>query len=159
MNKNLNELSDSSRRDFLKKFGSAVAGLTIIGSITTIIEGCSSTNPIDIGPGADAGKTLVVDASSLTNDNMALHATAPVSSRGLLVVRRNSTTYEAILLVCPHEGCSYPNVDLTGSVIVCTCHDSRFDLNGVVTSGPSNSNLTRFTSTFDSATKKVTVTF
>ncbi len=158
MNKNLNDTNDSSRRDFLKKFGSAVAGLTLIGSFSSVIQSCSS-NSIDVGPGADAGKTLIVDASSLTSDNMAIHATAPVSSRGLLVVRRNSTTYETILLVCPHQGCSYPNVDLSGSVIVCTCHDSRFDLNGTVTSGPSNSNLTRFTSTFDATTKKVTVTF
>ncbi len=156
-----NELSNNeqNRRDFLKKFGSAVAGITIIGSFGSILQSCSSTTATDLGAGADAGKTLVVDVSSLTTDNTAVHATAPASSRGLLVVRKSSTSYETILLVCPHENCSYPNVDLSGSTIICNCHNSLFDLNGTVTSGPSQSNLTRFTTTYDATTKKATVTF
>ncbi len=150
--------NEIDRRAFLKRFGATLAGITIIGSLPAILESCSN-NAVDVGAGADAGHTMTVDVSALTANNTAIHTTAPASGRPLLIVRRSATAYETLLLVCPHQGCSYPNVDLQGSSITCSCHNSVFDLNGGRVSGPTPSGLTSFITTYDASTKKVTVTF
>ncbi len=159
MNREQGNLKSTSRREFLSTVTNALVGITIVGFVAPVIESCSNANPVDITAGADAGKTITVDVSSLTSDNMALHTTAPTSGRELLVIRRSSTSYETLLLVCPHAGCSYPSVDIGGSRIFCNCHNSSFDLNGNVTGGPAPQGLTKFATTYDSTTKRVTITF
>jgi len=147
------------RRAFLKKFGAALAGVTIIGSLPSILESCSSTTGVDTGAGSDAGKSMTVDVSSLTADNTAIHTKAPVSGREILVVRRSSTTYETLLLVCTHDGCTYPDIDLAGTQIRCSCHNSVFDITGARLSGPAPTALTSFGTIFDATAKKVKITF
>ncbi|HET9136032.1 MAG TPA: Rieske 2Fe-2S domain-containing protein [Candidatus Kapabacteria bacterium] len=147
-----------SRRAFLKKFGAAVAGITIVGSLPAILESCSSTS-VDVGAGSDGGQKLTVDVASLTADNTAIHTKAPVSGREILVVRRSSTTYETLLLVCTHDGCTYPDIDLSGTQIICKCHNSVFDISGGRLSGPAPTALTAFATTFDATAKRVTITF
>ncbi|MFI5265103.1 MAG: Rieske 2Fe-2S domain-containing protein [Candidatus Kapaibacterium sp.] len=39
----------------------------------------------------------------------------------------------------------------------CTCHGSTFNLSGQVTQGPSQTNLTTYSTVYDAASKKVTV--
>ncbi|HYM20401.1 MAG TPA: Rieske 2Fe-2S domain-containing protein [Candidatus Kapabacteria bacterium] len=148
-----------SRRGFLVIAAQSLVGITIVGSVASIIESCGNSNPVDTGAGSDAGKTLTVDVSSLTSDNMAIHTTAPSSGRELLVVRRSSTVYETLLLVCTHSGCGYPSIDINGQQISCSCHGSRFDLTGKVTNGPAQTPLTSFATTYDPTNKKATVTF
>jgi Rieske Fe-S protein len=155
-------IPNSSRRNFFGQLGSALAGVVIVGSVAPILDGCSSpTGPSgnDLSPGADAGKSLTVNVAALTSDNTAVHAKAPATSRDLLVVRRTSTTYETILLTCTHTGCTYPDIDIAGSQIVCGCHNSKFDLDGKVTQPPATVNLTTFATTYDSGAKTVTVKF
>jgi cytochrome b6-f complex iron-sulfur subunit len=147
-----------SRRAFLKKFGAAIAAITIVGSLPAILESCSSMS-LDVGAGSDAGQKLTVDVASLTADNTAIHTTAPVSGREILIVRRSSSTYETLLLVCTHDGCTYPDIDLSGTQIKCFCHNSVFDISGARLSGPAPTALTSFATTLDATAKKVTITF
>src|SRR5579883_546437 len=154
---NMNDLNvvQPSRREFLSSAVKTLASLTIVGFVApTLIESCGSSNPVGTGSGADAGKTISVSVASLTTVNSALHTTAPVSGRELLVVRTGSTTYETLLLVCPHAGCSYPSVDQSGSGIICTCHGSTFDINGNRLSGPAQTGLTTFTTAFNASTNQ-----
>ncbi len=138
--------------------GGGVLGITLLGSVSSVLESCSNpVDSVDLGAGSDAGKSITVDVSALTTDNTAVHTTSP-TGRPLLIIRRNGT-YECILLICTHQGCQYPDIDLRSNAITCACHGSTYDLDGHVTGGPSTTNLTTFATTFDAATKKVTVKF
>lgn len=159
MNRIESNLKSNSRRKFLSTVTTAVVGITVVGFVAPVLESCSNTMSADLTAGSDAGKTISVDVSSLTADGMAVHSVAPTSGRELLILRRSAAVYETLLLVCSHAGCGYPSVDLSGSRIVCTCHNSTFDLNGNVTGGPAPQGLTKFATVFDAATKKVSITF
>lgn len=146
----------NDRRDFLKKFGSGLAGITIVGSLAPFLEACSnatSTTPVDT-----SGSTKVVDVSSLTADNMGIAATSPAGNP-LLIIRLSATNYETLVMVCKHEGCTPPNMALDSGKIKCSCHGSQYDITGKVTLGPARQNLDSHPTTFDAATNKVTITF
>ena len=148
------ENQTQSRRDFLKMCGQGLAGITVIGFIAPIINSCSSS-PTDPGSSV-AAFNITVDVSSLASDNTAVRTATP-DGHSLLVVRQNATTYITILLVCTHEGCGGNDMKLSGSTIVCSCHDSHFDMKGNVTKGPATTSLKTYSTTYDAATKKVTI--
>jgi Rieske Fe-S protein len=149
---------DPNRRKFFVQIGGALGGLSLVGAVSSVLESCSSpVDALDTGAGSDAGKNITVDVSALTADDMAVHATAP-SGRPLLVIRR-SGSYECLLLVCTHQGCTFPDLDKRNAALTCVCHGSSFDLDGHVTGGPAGSNLTSFTTTSDTVAKTVTVKF
>jgi Rieske Fe-S protein len=58
----------------------------------------------------------------------------------IAVVRSNSELY-ALGLVCTHLGCT---VSVTADELVCPCHGSRFDRNGMVLKGPADRPLPRY---------------
>jgi Rieske Fe-S protein len=147
-----------SRRNFLKLAGVGLAGITVMGFVAPILEGCGSSSSFDVTDTADAGKTITVDVSSLTADNTALHSVTP-SGKEILVVRRATGDFVSVLLICTHSGCAYPSIDLSGQSIQCSCHGSAFDLFGHVTHGPASTNLETFTTTFDKTANRVTVKF
>ncbi|MFI5263031.1 MAG: ubiquinol-cytochrome c reductase iron-sulfur subunit [Candidatus Kapaibacterium sp.] len=148
----------ASRRDFLKLFGTGIAGITILGFVAPVLDGCSSPTSVDTDDKEDAGKTITVDVSSLTSDNTAVHSVAP-SGKEILVVRKSAGVFVTVLLICKHMGCRYPSIDISGQKIACSCHGSQYDLFGNVTHGPSTSNLDTFTTTFDATSKNVTIKF
>jgi len=149
----------TSRRDFLKLIGTGLAGITIMGFVAPVFEGCSSsTSAVDTDDKEDAGKTITVDVSTLTADNTAVHSVAP-SGKEILVVRKAAGVFVTVLLICKHQGCRYPSIDISGQKIACSCHGSQYDLFGNVTHGPSTSNLDTFSTTFDATSKNVTIKF
>jgi len=149
----------SSRRNFLKVVATGIAGITILGFVPPILVGCgSSTSSVNTDDTADAGKTITVDVSLLKTDDTAVHSVTP-SGKEILVVRKSPGVFISVLLVCKHQGCTYPSIDLSGQKISCTCHGSQYDIFGHVTQGPAIANLDTFTTTFDAATNMVTVKF
>lgn len=161
MIENLPILDDSSRRDFLKQFGSALAGVTVIGALSPLLVSCYSSNPVATPTPTPQGKTFVTDVSTLTTDNTAIHITAANSptSEPWLVIRRSASVYETIILVCKHQGCTFPDIDYNGTNISCACHGSQYDRDGHVTRGPATANLDTYVTTYDDATKKVTINY
>ncbi len=147
---------EHSRRDFLKQIGSTIAGFTIVGFMAPVFEACSS----DSTSSNDSGKTATVNVSALTADNTGILSTSP-SGRPIIIIRLSATSYETLLMVCKHQGCTPPDLGLqvASSKIVCGCHGSEYDIHGKVTHGPATANLDSYTTTYDSATKKVTITF
>jgi Rieske Fe-S protein len=144
----------------LKHFGSTLAGVAIVGGLSEVLVSCySNSNPVST-PGLQ-GKSFTVDVAELTTDNTAKHVTGAASPSGepLLVIRRTSTLYESLILVCKHQGCSYPQIDYNGTKIACSCHGSEYDRDGHVTHGPSTANLDTYVTTFDAATNKVTINY
>jgi cytochrome b6-f complex iron-sulfur subunit len=59
----------------------------------------------------------------------------------VIVVSRDDGGYRALLAVCTHNLCP---LDVVPDGYDCTCHGSRFDLGGVVLSGPASEPLKRF---------------
>jgi len=72
-----------------------------------------------------------------------------------IVLRLADTTYESFTAVCTHEGCLVNG--LSGNRIVCPCHGSEYDFNGMVVSGPAPSPLASFTVTFDATVNELLI--
>jgi Rieske Fe-S protein len=69
------------------------------------------------------------------------------STAGLfLLARTGASTFSAVDAVCTHEGCTVNSQD--GSMYVCPCHGSRYDLSGHVLAGPARANLRQYAATF-----------
>jgi Rieske Fe-S protein len=159
MNRNLTrpvgdgrELQDDSRRNFLGTCLSSIAGLTIIGFVAPLLGGCSDGSITSV----DQSYQATFDVSTLAADNQALVTTA-MGGDGfpIIIIRQSAGAYIALSTQCTHEACqvSAPSQ----SEIVCTCHNSRFDLTGQVLQGPARTALYRYATTFDSASRKLTV--
>jgi Rieske Fe-S protein len=74
-----------------------------------------------------------------------------------LIVRRSAGVYLALSMRCTHKGCDVePPKD---AVLVCPCHNSRFDLAGAVVKGPATIPLARYPLTYNSETGQVAVKF
>jgi nitrite reductase/ring-hydroxylating ferredoxin subunit len=119
------------RRRFLEVIahGGVVAGATTLG------VGCSS-GPSGTYAGGNVSQLQVGDLS-------------PISG-GAVALGRDSGGVYAMTLICTHEGCDMAS---QGSVspqgISCSCHGSRFDVNGNVLAGPANAPLEHFQVTID----------
>ncbi len=159
MNDDLLIIQNSSRRDFLKHFGDALVGITILGVVAPIFESCCSNSDSLVN---SSNNSIIgrVDVSLLSGDNQAVYTENP-EKEPVIVIRKGSTTYVALRLVCKHEGCRFPSVDLRGVKISCQCHGSEYDLNGFRTRGPAppGSRLDQYETIFKSTTKTVSIKF
>lgn len=140
----------TSRRTFLVQCFGAFAGLTIIGTVAPTLSGCSDATSVD--PNFQG----TFDVSSLTADGTALLTT---SNGGdgfpIIIVRNSSESYTALSAQCTHEACQV-NAPSSGR-IDCTCHGSQFDLTGKVLHGPAEQPLYSYSTTYDAATKTLTI--
>ena len=145
---------DNARRDFLLKFGSSLAGITMISTLAPLIAGCeSSTGPASMDPNFRA----TYDVSSLTVDGTAMvTATNGGDGTPIVLVRNSATTYTALSMSCTHEGCVCRSP--SNGTINCDCHGSQFDLTGAVRRGPATTALYRYKVAYDSTGHSVTVT-
>lgn len=80
---------------------------------------------------------------------LASAAAADVPANGALVFRterialmRNDSGFYAISLICTHLGCT---VQVTENDLLCPCHGSHFDRQGLVLKGPAGRPLERLT--------------
>ena len=67
--------------------------------------------------------------------------------KGLLIIRKNATTYNAFERNCPYQpydACSLVGVDRTRIFLRDTCCNSQFNLDGIVTGGPANRSLRQY---------------
>jgi len=76
--------------------------------------------------------------------NAALAHTGGSVINGNVIVIKTSTGYEALSLICTHQGCT---VGYTGNGFRCPCHGGTYNINGVVTGGPPPANLASYTVT------------
>lgn len=153
------ESTDASRRDFLKKLGLFMGGLTILGS-TSFIAGCSNANstPTGIQPGNPAA-SVTVDVSSLkTNGSFLVTNVVDPNGATIIIYRSNATSFEAHSMQCTHQGCEIGTPD-SNAVMNCPCHGAQFDVHGNVLSGPANQNLTAYATTFDATSNTLLVKF
>ena len=162
------QAANPSRRDFIKK----ASTLTIVGGTAILLEACggggsptSSDNGYgggDTGGGGDnsgggntgynydpASGVITIDTSMIyqtlqnTGGAIALSGSDTFDNRGIIVLRTSTTGVRALSRNCTHAGFTV-NINSAANNLVCPSHNSIFDLNGNVVSGPASGALTRY---------------
>ncbi len=123
------------RKDFLK---TTCAACGITGTLV-FLDSCSKQNIVNF--------TLDLSASA----NAALGHTGGyvIANNGNVIVIKTSTGYNALSLICTHNGCT---VTYRGTGFYCPCHGGTFNASGAVTGGPPPSALTKYTVTVNGNT-------
>lgn len=142
-----------NRRAFLEQCVTAMTGLTMVGVVAPLLQGCEIAETF-----GSQSNQIIVDVSSLDVDGKAVKTTinAP-NGLPVVVIRQSSTTYLALSTKCTHLGCE---VGLpTSGFLQCPCHGSEYELNGSIRKGPATAALQQFPSTFDAINKTLTIVF
>ena len=171
--------SDPSRRDFMKQ----ATTLTMIGSTAFILQACggggsSPTGPQDPGGGdnngggdnTDTGYTYDATTGTITIDTSMIYTTLQTAgngiqlsgsdtfdSRGIIVLRTSNTGVRALSRRCTHAN-NTVNINSVGNNLLCPSHNSIFDLNGNVVSGPATSPLTSYNCSLSTDGTIITIT-
>jgi Rieske Fe-S protein len=128
-------LTDVSRRVFLKVIAAGAA--TTAGALT----GCSSSND---GNNAACAAVPFGDVTAGNLSDLPGGTVKAVSGAPAFVGRDANGIY-AMTSTCTHTCCDLAlSTPMTTTAIVCGCHNSHFDLNGNVLTGPATSPLVHF---------------
>ena len=135
------------RREFLKTASLARVSSPIVGEVAFADDGVSK-----------AHGTVTIDISTLEHDGAFLvESSAKPEGKPLLIIRQKEGEFEALSMRCTHKGCKVETPK--DGQIHCPCHDSVYDLNGVVVDGPAPDNLAKYKVTLDAPAKKLTVEY
>ena len=74
----------------------------------------------------------------------------------IYVFRVGESSFRALSRVCTHQGCTVDWVS-SNSQLNCPCHGSKFDQNGAVLTGPASQALQEFTTSYDAANNRLTI--
>ena len=136
-----------NRRQFLSTAATASASLVAVACGDGTVSGVP-------------GEILVLPTGPVTitvGDHPEL-ATVGTFARVLTsigVKRTGPTSFDALSLVCTHQGCG---VTITSNTqLDCPCHFSRFDGDGAVVRGPADRALGRFNTSYDASTDVLTI--
>jgi nitrite reductase/ring-hydroxylating ferredoxin subunit len=75
-------------------------------------------------------------------------AVVSLSGTRLAIVRTGTASFEALSLVCPHEGGS---INPSGTGFLCSKHGAQFNGTGTWTGGQRTTNMRAYPTTFDEA--------
>ncbi len=138
------------RRDFL-------TSLTFLGMGSAL--GCARggtmlIEPVVI-PGIAISPTKIVIELGLVPELSTVPAFFRLSRITTLVLRTGSTDYRAFSAVCTHAGCSVSRFE--AGRMVCPCHLSEYDLDGVPVAGPAPLPMTRLATALDDSLRFLTI--
>jgi Rieske Fe-S protein len=143
------------RREFLKRTGIVLTGVTLAGTLGEFLASCSSSTspsaPVTHG-------TTTVDISKLTTDGQFIvDSTVSPNGTPILIIRQNATTYTALSMLCTHEGCQVNSP--SGGSISCPCHGSKYNLLGQVINGPAPNPLASYSVVLNASANTIMVTY
>ena len=161
---------DYSRYDFLKTAGSATImaffGITLASCSSSVTDSGTGTDPdptdpdpTDPGDGGDGTSPITIEGDLVTLNLDSSRFEGLKSAGGwnlieeaeLLVVNVDGQVIRAFTSVCTHQQCK-TSWQFSNDLFICTCHDSRFNTSGEVTSGPAQSDLQEYAVTRDGST-------
>ena len=175
------QATDPSRRDFIRK----ASTLTIVGGTAFLLEACGGGgSPTSSGGDTDGGGdnsggggdngggntgynydpatgVITIDTSMIyqTLQNIggaiALSGSDTFDNRGIIVLRTSNTGVRALSRNCTHAGFTV-NINTAANNLVCPSHNSIFDLNGNVVSGPASGALTRYSASLSGSIITIT---
>ena len=137
-----------NRKEFLRSCSLACAGSL---AIPFFISGCSTSSYIASHSSAP-GKLLVkkTEFMKVTKDKTVMRKFVIVKPEGfefpICVFNTGNENYTALLMKCTHKGCE---LQPQATHLVCPCHGSEFNNNGIVQSPPAEENLQKFNVTTD----------
>ncbi len=177
-NCNISEDVDSSKRDFIKRATAiTVIGGTAFILEACGGGGGSPTGPEDNndgdngggsgggdnggGSGGDTGYNYDPATGTITIDISKIHTTLQTvgsgimlasnitfDDRGIIVLRTSGNSVKALSRRCTHQGQTV-NIDAANNNLLCPSHDSVFDFNGNVISGPASSSLAQYSASIN----------
>ncbi|MCC6423997.1 MAG: Rieske 2Fe-2S domain-containing protein [Phycisphaerales bacterium] len=118
--------TELSRRQFMQTAAATACACALCGVSSASASEKVPTTPLDAGKPDDFANDGVYDQFA--------------KSRHILIVRHDNKLY-APTAVCTHKHCVVRAKD---QVIVCPCHNSRYDVDGVPTRGPARKPLVRY---------------
>jgi Rieske Fe-S protein len=149
-----------NRREFLSRCFGMLAGISVVGVATPLLQGCEPTTAPPASGGDTGGNNTggtTFDVSGLTADGESLvTSTKGPDGKHILLVRTAAAEYLALSMECTHQQCEVASP--VGGVLVCPCHGSEFNVQGAVLQGPASSPLKRYPTTYDPSTGRLTVT-
>ena len=175
-NCNISEDVDSSKRDFIKR-ATAITVIGGTAFILEACGGGSPTGPEDNngddngggsgggdnggGSGGDTGYnydpatgTITIDISKIYTTlqtvgfGIMLASNITFDDRGIIVLRTSGNSVKALSRRCTHQGQTV-NIDAANNNLLCPSHDSVFDFNGNVISGPASSSLAQYSASIN----------
>ena len=121
------EGESQTRRHFLTWMSRAFLGLWALGGAGVVAAYLKTP---ENGEGGGLVRVGALESLRIGEAKLIRHGVKP-----FFVLRTNETTVIALSAVCTHVRCIL-NYDRERRIIVCPCHDGRFDLKGNVLSGP-----------------------
>jgi Rieske Fe-S protein len=124
-----------------------------VAAAAVVLAACSSSDD-----SSEAATTSEPAPAGQSGNIVGKTSDVPVGSGailgGVVVTQPTVGTFLAFSPVCPHKGCTCDAV--TGGLINCPCHGSKFNLNGAVVTGPATTGLTPKSLTVDGDSLVVT---
>ena len=108
-----------------------------------------------------ATKTITIDITKIhqslqnTGGGIALNPNETFDNRGIIVLRTSTSGVRALSRVCTHAGQSVI-INSSANNLLCPSHNSIFDLNGNVLSGPASGSLTKYNATLSGSIITIT---
>ena len=139
-----------NRRDFLAKSALAAAA-------AALVSGCGNGDfgpplPAHPGGGRPSG-AVTIKVSSFPGLQTVGTLVAVAVERAAM--RTGPSSFAAISTICTHQGC---DADVVNDIVICSCHDSRFDKTGAVIKGPAERPLDQLQTSYNAQTDELTIT-
>ena len=98
--------------------------------------------------------TITIDISKIyitlqtLGSGIMLASNITFDDRGIIVLRTSGNSVKALSRRCTHQGQTV-NIDAANNNLLCPSHDSVFDFNGNVISGPASSSLAQYSASIN----------
>ena len=99
--------------------------------------------------------SMIYQTLQNTGGAIALSGSDTFDNRGIIVLRTSNTGVRALSRNCTHAGFTV-NINTAANNLVCPSHNSIFDLNGNVVSGPASGALTRYSASLSGSIITIT---
>ena len=99
--------------------------------------------------------SMIYQALQSIGGAIALSGSDTFDNRGIIVLRTSNTGVRALSRNCTHAGFTV-NINTAANNLVCPSHNSIFDLNGNVVSGPASGALTRYSASLSGSIITIT---
>ncbi len=116
-----------------------------LGAVAAVLAGCTTYGKAPVAENTSSAPPEGSGSSANPSSPKQLAKTAdvPVGSGvivdDIVITQPTAGTFTGLSSVCTHAGCNVSEV--VANAIVCTCHGSKFNLDGTVANGPATKPL------------------
>jgi cytochrome b6-f complex iron-sulfur subunit len=100
---------------------------------------------------------MIYETLQTVGNGIALSGSDTFDNRGIIVLRTSNSGVRALSRNCTHAGFTV-NINNASNNLICPSHNSVFDFNGNVISGPASGSLTRYQASLNADGTIITIT-